>query len=144
KISADTATGGLAVECLNCAQPSVVPTTIGRASKIADRIEDMLIKQDYVRGTTFMRLSTIGASTRLEVVRALFIVMAQTSQATFRRPPTSDTRRKFEEFATATGGLKFRLNTSVVPDAELDLISKLYSPDDRGGSQNVSTDEKMK
>jgi hypothetical protein len=104
----------------------------------------MLIKQDYVTGTTFMRLSKTGASTRMEVLRALFIVMAQTFQAAFRRPATADTRRKFDEFATATGGLKFRLNTSVVPDAELELICKLYNPDDRASSQNLSTDEKMK
>ena len=70
--------------------------------------------------------------------------MAQIFQATFRRTATPHTRKKFDEFAATTGGLKFRLNTSVVPDAELDLICKLYNPDNRGGSQNVSEDEKVK
>jgi hypothetical protein len=123
-----------------------VPTTIGRAGKIADRIENMLIQQDYVPGTTFMRLSAIGASTRMEVLRALFIVMAQTFQAAFRRPVTSDARKQFNDFATATGGLAFRLATSVVPDSELGLISKLHASDGRAGIRGgeSSPDEKMK
>jgi hypothetical protein len=123
-----------------------VPTTIARASQIADRIENMLIKQDYVARTTFMRLSTIGASTRMEVLRALFIVMAQTFQAAFRRPPTSDARKQLEEFARATGGLAFRLAKSVVPDSELGLITKLQASDGRADLQGdeSSPDEKIK
>jgi hypothetical protein len=145
KISAATDSGGLAVECPSCAQPSVVPTTISRASKIADRIENMLVKQDYVPGTTFMRLSTIGASTRMEVLRALFIVMAQTFQSAFRRPATSEARRQFGNFASATGGLAFRLASSVVPDSELGSLDKLHASDGRAASRGEgSADEKMK
>src|SRR5262249_50212427 len=127
KLSPAVDSGGLAVECPNCAQASVVPTTIARASKIADRIENMLAKQDYVAGTTFMRLSTIGASTRMEVFRALMIVVAETFQSAFRRPQPPDARRQFDEFASALGGLNFRLATSVVPDSELGLIAKLHA-----------------
>jgi hypothetical protein len=90
-----------------------------------ERIEDMLVNQDYVPGTTFMRLSKTGASTRTEVLRALFIVMAQTYRDA---SATADTRRKFDEFATANGGIKVRLTTSVVPDGELNLICTLYDP----------------
>jgi hypothetical protein len=135
KVSAATESSGLEVECPSCAQTAVVPTTLGRASKIADRIEAMLIKQDYVPGTTFMRLSKTGASTRMEVLRALFIVMAQTFQTMFRRPATPENRRRFDEFATSIGGLAFDLASSVVPDSELDMLSKLYSKDIRAGIQ---------
>jgi hypothetical protein len=98
----------------------------------------MLIKQDYVPGTTFMRLSKTGASTRMEALRAMYIVIAETFQ--------SVTQRKFDEFATAIDGLTFRLVTSVVPDNELDMISKLYTPDCLAGIQgnDLSPDEEMK
>ncbi len=147
KISATTDSGGLAVECPNCATHSVVPTTIARATQIADRIDNMLIKQDYVPGTTFMRLSTTGASTRMEVLRALCIVTAQTFQATFRHPEISDGRRQlFDKFATGVGGTAFHLSAYLVPDTELGLISRLYSSDRLGDirrNESLSDDEKM-
>jgi hypothetical protein len=82
----------------------------------------------------------------MEVCRALLIVMAQTFQSAFRQPTTPDRQRQFDEFAAATGGLAFRLSSSVVPDVELDLISKLYNPTGRGDTQSKdeSIDEKMK
>lgn len=42
--------------------------------------------------------------------------------------------------------ITFRLATSIVPDCELDLISKLYNPDDRLVSQgkSLSHEEKLK
>jgi hypothetical protein len=135
------------MECPNCATPSVVPTIITRASQIADRVENMLIKQDYVPGTTFMRLSTTGASTRMEVLRALCIVTAQTFQAAFRHPGISDARKQlFDKFANGAGGAAMHLAVHLVPDSELALISRLYSSDTLGDirrDESLSDDEKM-
>jgi hypothetical protein len=125
----------------------VVPTTISRAEEIADRIEGLFNEQDYVvPGTIFIRLSSIGASTRLEVLHALFIVVAHTFQSASRRSVAPDTRRKFDEFATAMGVLSYRLAISVVPDSELGMILRLHTSDMRVGIQdkNMLTDERLK
>jgi hypothetical protein len=94
-------------------------------------IEYALTIQDYVPGTTFLRLSMTGASTRMEVFRALFIGMAQKFDAVIRGPVNTDALREFDAYAAATGGVAFTLASSVVPDSELDTISKLRTSNDR-------------
>jgi hypothetical protein len=73
----------------------------------------------------------------MEALHALYIVMAQTFQAVFRRPTTADSQKKFDEVARAAGDIQSRFGglTPLLPDAELDLISKLYNPDDRAVKQ---------
>jgi hypothetical protein len=147
KIYATNESGGSTLQCANCFHPSVVPTTLPRANEIADRIEDLLIKQDYVAGI-FVRLSRVGATTRMEALHALYIVMAQTFQAVFRRPTTTDTQKKFDEVACAAGSIQFRFGglTPLLPDAELDLIVKLHNVDDTHDSQRTdeSREEKVR
>lgn len=130
RISAANETAGSTVRCHQCDTPSVVPTTIERANDIVDRISDVLIKKDYVFENV-TSLSRVGASTRLEVLHALYIVTAQTFQKAFRKPESSYSQRAFAEFVLGAGHVQSSLNYSYFSDAELALIEKMPNPLDQ-------------
>ena len=102
RISAANETAGSTVRCHQCDTPSVVPTSIERANEIVDRISDVLIKKDYVFDNV-TSLSRVGASTRLEVLHALYIVTAQTFQLAFRHPESLHSQSDFDQFVLGAG-----------------------------------------
>lgn len=130
RISAANETAGSTVRCHQCDTPSVVPTSIERANEIVDRISDVLIKKDYMFENV-TSLSRVGASTRLEVLHALYIVTAQTFQQAFRQPESSHSQRVFAEFVLGAGHVECSVSYSYFSDAELALIAKIPNPLDQ-------------
>ena len=130
RISAANETAGSTVRCHQCDTPSIVPTSIERANEIVDRISEVLIEKDYVFENV-TSLSRVGASTRLEVIHALYIVTAQTFQQAFRQPESSQSQSDFAQFALAAGGVQVRVSYSYFSDAELALIAKMPNPLDQ-------------
>jgi hypothetical protein len=134
---------GSAVACPQCGHSLTVPTPIWRAIEIVDRLEGLLVRQEYVPGTTFIRLSKIGASTRMEALHALYIVVAETFRAAHLRGMTPEVQHGFDNWASGTAGIAFRLGHSLVPDAKLGALAALYKPDDGTGGDE-SPEEKLR
>jgi|CXWL01.1.fsa_nt_gi hypothetical protein len=112
--------------------------TIDRANEIVDGIEAALASAQYV-GEKFTPLSKVGASGRLEVVHALYVVTAQVFQEAFVRQATSPKSEEiFNTFARAAGSSMFGVITSFLPDSELELIASLPAP--RRLPTNISDD----
>ena len=130
QISSTEDMAGSPAECPKCSHPFVVPIAIRRANEIVDLIETVLTSGNYV-ANHFTPLSRVGASNRLEVLHALYIVTAQSFQQTCLRTARPDAQNMFDEFARGAGGAAFRIVSSFLPDVELDHISKL--PNHRRG-----------
>ena len=100
--------------------------TVGRGLEIVDRLANALENQAYVNG--FMRLSTVGAATRLELAQALYIRMASDFEQTFRSAPSSDAAKSFDDFVKLMGGVMFGAlwgPGGCLPDGELSHLAAL-------------------
>ncbi|MGH7989609.1 MAG: hypothetical protein ACREDS_05355, partial [Limisphaerales bacterium] len=99
------------------------------ANKIVDGIQAVL--EEY-GGTKFTPLSRVGASTRLEVAQALYLVTAQVFRQVSVRGKTSlDTNEMYNSFVRAAGGSMVTVIMTFLPDFELEAISKMPNPIER-------------
>ena len=129
EITAKNDCAGLEVKCPNCTRQLVIPTTIWRANQIVDRLSELLADGGSLGGMKFTSLSRVGASTRIEALRALYIVTAETFQTAFQSK-TPDNQRILEGVVNAAGSTAFRVVNFVLPDIELDAFARLPDPFD--------------
>jgi len=100
------------------------PMTIERANEITNGIEAVLATPQLV-GRQFKPISRTGASTRLEMAHALYIVTAQVFKSVSALPGRA---AEFTAFARAVGSSLFHVLwlQPCLPDSELHLIAKLH------------------
>lgn len=100
--------------------------TIERGLEIIDNLSNALVAGVYVNGSLFMRLSTIGATSRMELAKAFYICMACNFKQTHQYAPSTAEIKRLHDFVDMLGGTMCRaLFSTFLPDKELDLLASL-------------------
>ena len=95
-----------------------IPLTLERATKIVEHAEMEFGAGEHIEDA-FMPFFRGGASTRLEALQALYIVIAEFYHHAFiRNPGNEEKRRIFEGYARSSGGIGMRIMCDHIRDPE--------------------------
>jgi hypothetical protein len=116
---------GATAECPSCSQPVQVPITIDRAKQIVEHAENKFASGRRIE-YAFAPFKAAGASSPLEALHALFIVIADFFHfVCVRKSGSREATQMFDEYVAASRSIAMRL---FAESTKVHSIAKLLDP----------------